>query len=29
MVKNIECAAVTYPDFVQDFISMGANFVDE
>lgn len=26
MVKNIECVAVTYPDFVQDFISMGANF---
>ena len=26
MVKNIECAAVTYPDFVADFIAMGANF---
>ena len=26
MVKNIECAAVTYPDFVDDFISLGANF---
>ena len=26
MVKNIECASVTYPDFVQDFIDMGANF---
>ncbi len=25
-VKNIECASVTYPDFVQDFIDMGANF---